>query len=83
MAFRLQQLGLPEDTARRACCVLEPEKERAVRIVEARGRSSKTATYLVRHGFAADSVEDAVGMSLADAAAEGYDNLSSSDIFPA
>jgi len=81
--FRLERLGLSEGVARGACARLDPETRRAAGIVEARGRSQRTAAYLARRGFSADSIEDAVGTSLADETVEGYDNGSSSDIFPA
>jgi regulatory protein len=81
--FRLERLGVTEELARRACDALDAETRRAARVVEARGRSQKTVAYLARRGFSADSIEDAVGTSLADETVEGYDNGSSSDIFPA
>jgi regulatory protein len=83
VAFRLERLGVPEDVARQACDLLQPEAARAARIAETRGRSRKTAAYLARRGFTADSIEDALGTSLADPTVEGYDDGSSSDIFPA
>ena len=36
---------------------LEPERERAARLVEQRGRSVKTARYLASRGFGSDALE--------------------------
>src|SRR5262249_58796601 len=79
--FRLERLGLAEGVAREACARLAPETRRAAGIVEARGRSQRTAAYLARRGFSADSIEDAGGTSLADETVEGSHNGSSSHLF--
>jgi hypothetical protein len=39
---------------------LEPERDRAARIVERRGRSVKTARYLASHGFGEEALEGVV-----------------------
>lgn len=52
--------GIAADVADRAVAGLEPEPARAARILEARGRSPKTARFLARRGFADDLCEQAV-----------------------
>ena len=53
----LVRSGVPEATARAAVAALEPEGDRAARIVEARGPSAKTLRYLASRGFAEESVD--------------------------
>jgi SOS response regulatory protein OraA/RecX len=55
-----------------ALSVLEPERERARRIVARRGATAATARYLARRGFADDSVETAVP-AFAETEARAYD----------
>ena len=52
--------GVDEALAREAVAALEPERDRAARIVVARGLSPRTARFLVAKGFAAELVEDVV-----------------------
>jgi regulatory protein len=52
--------GVDEALAREALAALEPERDRAARIVVARGLSPRTARFLAAKGFAADLVEDVV-----------------------
>jgi regulatory protein len=56
----LERRGVGGVVVEAALEALEPERERALRIVEARGRSAKTARYLASRGFAGDAVEAAV-----------------------
>jgi regulatory protein len=83
IAARLEQRGIGPNEAAAAQAQLEPEDVRAARIVEARGRSRRTAAHLVRRGFSDETVETVLAGLVADATAEGYDSLSSPDIFPA
>ncbi len=52
--------GVDEVLAREAVAALEPERDRAARIVVARGLSPRTARFLAAKGFAAELVEDVV-----------------------
>jgi regulatory protein len=52
--------GVDEALAREAVAALEPERDRAARIVVARGLSPRTARFLATKGFAAELVEDVV-----------------------
>ena len=52
--------GVDEALAREAVAALEPERDRAARIVVARGLSPRTARFLAAKGFAAEVVEDVV-----------------------
>jgi regulatory protein len=52
--------GVPADLIRGAVSGLEPEWDRAERILAARGRSLRTARYLAAKGFAAETVEGLV-----------------------
>jgi regulatory protein len=52
--------GVDEALAREALAALEPERDRAARIVVARGLSPRTARFLAATGFAAELVEDVV-----------------------
>jgi regulatory protein len=52
--------GVAESLARETVAQLEPERDRAARIVAARGLSPRTARFLAAKGFAADVVEDVV-----------------------
>jgi SOS response regulatory protein OraA/RecX len=57
----LEQQGIAADPVETALAALEPEPERAKRLVERRGRTAATARYLGARGFDADAVEAAVG----------------------
>jgi SOS response regulatory protein OraA/RecX len=56
----LLRAGVAEATAHAAVATLEPEPARASRIVESRGRTTKTLRYLVSRGFAEESVDGLV-----------------------
>jgi regulatory protein len=53
----LERRGLTADVVELALGALEPERERAGRIAERRGRTVKTARYLVSRGFGEDALE--------------------------
>jgi SOS response regulatory protein OraA/RecX len=57
----LERRGVPADLAAAAVEALEPETDRARRIVAQRGAGPRTARYLAARGFVPDAVEDAVG----------------------
>lgn len=57
IAADLERQGIDDEQQAAALATLEPERERALRIVEQRGPGTKTAGYLARHGFAEDAVE--------------------------
>lgn len=52
----LQGRGIAAETIEDALEALEPERERALRIVGVRGRSARTARYLASRGFGEDAV---------------------------
>ena len=56
----LERRGLAADIVELALGALEPERERATRIAERRGRSVKTARYLAARGFAEEALEGLV-----------------------
>ena len=53
----LERRGLAADVVERALLCLEPERDRAERIAEQRGRTVKTARYLASRGFGEDALE--------------------------
>lgn len=53
----LGRRGIDAEVVEAALDALEPERERAVRIAEQRGRSVKTARYLASKGFSADVLD--------------------------
>jgi hypothetical protein len=57
---------LPPGLVADAICALEPESERARRVVAARGAGVRTARELARRGFGEDAVESALGGVIAD-----------------
>ena len=59
--WELERQGVESDLAERALDELEPELERAERLVSRRGRSPATARHLARRGFGEDAVERAGG----------------------
>jgi SOS response regulatory protein OraA/RecX len=63
--YDLERYEVETDLIEDAIASLEPEHERAARIVTVRGRSVATARFLARKGFSQDSVEAAVGEVLA------------------
>ena len=56
----LERRGLTADLVELALAELEPERDRAARIVERRGRSLKTARYLASHGFGEEALDGVV-----------------------
>ena len=56
----LEGRGVAAEHVEAALEALEPERERAARLVEQRGRSVKTARYLASRGFGADALEGVV-----------------------
>jgi SOS response regulatory protein OraA/RecX len=59
--FDLERQGLGGESVAAALAALEPERERARRLVEQRGRDARAARWLAAKGFEAAAVEDAVG----------------------
>ena len=53
----LEGRGVAAEQVEAALEALEPERERAARLVEQRGRSIKTARYLASRGFGSDALE--------------------------
>jgi regulatory protein len=64
--WRLEGEGVPPDLVAAALSELEPERQRARRVVEARGPGIRTARELARRGFGEDAVESAFGGVIAD-----------------
>jgi regulatory protein len=58
--FKLEQDGIEPEACAAALAVLEPERERAVRLAARRGASARTARWLAARGFAPESVEAAL-----------------------
>lgn len=62
----LLDAGVGEDDVDRAIYELEAERERAARVVAARGESAATARWLARRGFGEDAIEAALPRLIAD-----------------
>jgi regulatory protein len=60
IAFRLERDGIEPASVESALAALEPERDRAVRLVARRGATAKTSRWLAARGFAAESVESAL-----------------------
>jgi SOS response regulatory protein OraA/RecX len=60
IAIRLEREGVMRELVEQAVSTLEPETERAERLVSRRGATAKTARWLASRGFASDSVEAAI-----------------------
>lgn len=60
IAADLEQQGVPADVCDDAVAALEPERDRAARVVCERGADARTARYLAGKGFAAESIEAAL-----------------------
>ena len=56
----LARHGVDETVARAALATMEPEVERAARVVAARGLSARTVRYLASRGFTEDTLEPLV-----------------------
>ena len=63
--FDLKRQAVPAAALEAALADLEPERERAARIVSRRGGGAATARYLARRGFGDDAVEAAANASVA------------------
>lgn len=63
----LERSGVPEAGIRAALDLLESEAIRAARIIEARGRTPKTARHLASKGFSEETLETLVADLSADA----------------
>jgi regulatory protein len=64
--WRLEREGVPPGLVADALGALEPERDRALRVVAARGAGVRTARELARRGFGEDAVESALGGLVAD-----------------
>lgn len=64
--WRLEGEGVAPDLVAAALGALEPELDRAQRVVAARGAGVRTARELARRGFGEDAVESALGGLVAD-----------------
>lgn len=64
----LERRGVGESERAGALGGLAPERERALRVVERRGRTRATAVYLSRRGFGDDALEAALGQAVAEEA---------------
>jgi SOS response regulatory protein OraA/RecX len=60
IGFDLEQQGLAADAIEVALASLEPERERAERVIARRGGGAATARLLARRGFDEDAVEAAI-----------------------
>jgi SOS response regulatory protein OraA/RecX len=60
--------GISGDPAAAAIAALEPERERALRVVAVRGETIATARLLARRGFAGEAIEAAMPKLVADEA---------------
>ena len=67
IADDLERQGVAEEEIRAALEALEPESDRAARIVEARGRTPKTARHLASKGFSEETLETLVADLSTDA----------------
>jgi len=61
IAFRLRRYGIEQESIEPALAALEPERDRAVRLVARRGATATTARWLAARGFAPESIEAAIG----------------------
>ncbi|HVH52303.1 MAG TPA: RecX family transcriptional regulator [Gaiellaceae bacterium] len=59
--FDLERQGVPDELIQEALTALEPERERAKRLADQRGRGVKTARWLAGRGFEPDTVEEVAG----------------------
>ena len=63
--FDLERQGIPAPALEAALSEVEPERDRAERIVSRRGGGTATARYLGRRGFGEEAVEAAAAASIA------------------
>jgi regulatory protein len=66
IAFRLQRDGIDPESCERALAALEPERDRARRLVARRGATASTARWLAARGFAQEWIEAAIEGIAAD-----------------
>jgi SOS response regulatory protein OraA/RecX len=66
IADDLARKGIAPDLIAAALAALEPERERAARVVEQRGRSPRTARYLAAQGFSQETLEPLLERLVAD-----------------
>jgi SOS response regulatory protein OraA/RecX len=66
IAIDLEQRGVPDEVAGEAIAALDPETERAARIVARRGASARTARYLASKGFGESALEAVVADLVSD-----------------
>ena len=59
--FDLERQGIDDEFVAEALAGLEPERERAIRVAERRGRGPKTARWLAGRGFELETVEEVAG----------------------
>ena len=59
--WRLEEEGFPDEVAEEAIAMLEPERQRAARLVEREGESARTLRSLARRGFGEDVIEASLG----------------------
>lgn len=67
IADDLERHGVPDEDIRAALEDLEPESNRAARIIDRRGRTPKTARHLAAKGFSEETLETLVADLAADA----------------
>jgi regulatory protein len=67
IAADLEDRGVPDDEIGAALALLEPEPDRAARIVEARGRTAGTARHLAAKGFSEEALETLIAELSSDA----------------
>ena len=65
--YQLAEAGVDSGLVEAALDALDPEPERALRVVERRGASARTARYLSGKGFGDEAVSRAVAGASADA----------------
>jgi regulatory protein len=56
----LERRGIAADEIEAALAALEPERDRAARVVAQRGAGARTARYLASRGFAAEAIAELV-----------------------
>jgi regulatory protein len=60
IGFRLRRDGVEPESLEPALAALEPERDRAVRLVARRDATPRTARWLAARGFAQESIESAI-----------------------
>ena len=67
IAAELEQRGVADEETRAALALLEPEADRAARIIDARGRTPGTARRLAAKGFSDETLESLIADLSSDA----------------